>query len=273
MSYSFTMVGAAGRMGQSIIALSQNFAKGLFSLRGALETKGCPAIGEDAGRFAGLRDIGTAISADMAQALKGAQVAIDFSSPASSLALLEFCSTAPEQIPCVIGTTGFNSEQSERIEQAAKQIPLLMAANMSLGVNLLFHLTSLAAKLLGPGFDAEIIETHHRHKKDAPSGTALALRDALKNSERYQNYQDIYGREGMSQGRPQKEIGIHALRGGDIVGDHSIFFMGEGETLELSHRASSREAFAQGALSAALFLIQESRKPKIYNMADVLGLG
>ena len=275
-TYKFTMVGAAGRMGQSIIALSESFANGALSLCGALETKDSPAIGEDAGSLAGLADLGTPITGDLGQALEGAQVAIDFSSPASSLALVEFiaelCASSSRKIPCVIGSTGFSSEQIEKIEQAASQIPLLMAANMSLGVNLLLHLTSIAAELLGPGFDPEILDTHHRHKKDAPSGTALALRDALKKSKRYQGYAEIHGRKGMSPGRPEKEIGIHALRGGDVVGDHSVFFLGEGERLELSHRASSRNAFAQGALSAALFLIQQPREPKIYSMADVLGL-
>ena len=267
------MVGAAGRMGQSIIALSQSFAEGALSLSGALETENSPAIGKDAVSLAGLEPQGIPITGNIAEALKGGQVAIDFSSPASSLALLEFCSQAEKKIPCVIGTTGFSSEERKELEHFAKKLPFVMAANMSLGVNLLFHLTRLTADLLGPAFDVEIVETHHRHKKDAPSGTALALRDSLKLSKHYKDHEDTHGRKGMSQGRPQKELGIHALRGGDIVGEHSVFFLGEGEGLELKHRASSRNAFAQGALSAALFLIQRPREPKIYNMAEVLGLG
>jgi 4-hydroxy-tetrahydrodipicolinate reductase len=231
------LIGARGRMGQTIRAVA-------------------PA--ENAEVVAAF-DIGDEITA------RAADVIIDFSSPEAAEQL---CSAATDlRTPLVIGTTGHSAEQRHLLETAARTIPLVLASNFSVGVNALFSLAEKAAKILGQGFDVEIVETHHRKKKDAPSGTAKTLAEIL------QRTRDLailrHGREGIVGARDKSEIGIHSVRGGDVVGDHTVIFAGDGERLELTHRASSRETFARGALRAARWVI--GKPPGLYTMADVLG--
>jgi 4-hydroxy-tetrahydrodipicolinate reductase len=231
------LVGAAGRMGQAMAAI---------------------AISENAEIMAKL-DLGRAIS------FRDADVLIDFS---SAEATDEICAAATKsETPLVIGTTGHSAEERRRIESAARTIPVVLAANFSVGVNALLVLTELAAKILGPGFDLEIIETHHRMKKDAPSGTAKTLAEVLQQVRKTGTVR--HGREGMVGERERAEIGIHSVRGGDVVGEHTVIFAGDGERLELTHRASSRETFARGALRAARWTI--GKPAGLYSMRDVLG--
>lgn len=195
-----------------------------------------------------------------------ADVLIDFSSPSATEAICEAATKANR--PMVIGTTGHSAEQQSIIEAAAREIPIVLAANFSVGVNALFSLAELAAKILGENFDVEIIETHHRMKKDAPSGTAKTLAEILQKARGTEKIR--HGREGLIGERDKSEIGVHSVRGGDVVGDHTLIFAGDGERLELTHRASSRETFARGALRAARWVMG---KPEgLYSMRDVLGL-
>lgn len=207
---------------------------------------------------------------DLAAALTGADAVIDFTLPTLTDDLL---ATAVElKVPLVIGTTGHSDEQKEAIKAASATIPIVHASNFSTGVNLLFHLTRQAAAILGnDAFDIEVIEMHHRHKVDAPSGTARTLLDIL-NEETQTSYQDDvkHGREGHTGARPSREIGMHTLRGGDVVGDHTVIFAADGERFELTHKASSRMTFASGAVRAALWL--KDQPAGLYDMQDVLGL-
>ena len=200
-------------------------------------------------------------------------VIIDFSSPSNTLSLLKLAKKY--NLPYVIGTTGFTKKELDEIKDISDYIPIMQATNMSLGVTLLLSLVQKAAEILGPNdYDIEISEIHHHHKKDSPSGTALSLNEAVRKSEYYKNAKDINGRVGLIGERSgsSNEIGMHAIRGGDVVGDHTVYFFGEGERLELTHRASSRNTFAKGALKAAIFLSKNNLVPKQYNMKDVLGL-
>lgn len=200
--------------------------------------------------------------------LKGVHVLIDFSIPEASLEIIRRCVSL--KIPIVVGTTGFNPEQEDQIVQASREIPVLKASNMSLGVNLLFALTRMAARALkDKGFDAEIMEIHHNRKKDAPSGTAKSLESILIENMDL-NSGAVYGRGGIIGERKKDELGVMALRGGDVAGDHTVFFLGNGERLELKHQASHRGVFAAGALDAAVFLARQG--PGLYSMADVLNL-
>lgn len=206
---------------------------------------------------------------DLAAALSSAEVVIDFSSADITDGLLTACRAARK--PLVIGTTGHDAAQREAIATAARDIPIVFAANFSVGVNTLFWLTRQAARILGPGFDLEVIETHHRLKKDSPSGTARRLVEILAEARDLSYEQDTrHGRHGLVGARPPGEIGVHAVRGGDVVGEHTILFAAMGERLELTHRASNRETFALGSLRAAAWL--PGRSPGLYDMEDVLGL-
>ena len=258
--------GSAGRMGQAILRASQRNPD--IRIVAAIEVAQCTALGVDAGIHAGIGDIGVAIDADPIRALKAADVAIDFSAPAATA---EYARLAAEcRKALVIGTTGLNDNQSAIVRAAARTIPVVWAANMSLGMNLLFSLVRQAGRILKQ-YDIEIIETHHRHKKDSPSGSALRLAEAaaegagldLKTSA-------VYGREGLVGERPNTQIGIHAIRGGDVVGDHTVLFAEDGERVELTHKASNRECFAMGALKAAIWIC--SQPAGLYSMRDVLGL-
>lgn len=206
---------------------------------------------------------------DIRPLLPECDVVIDFSFHAATAALAAYCSK--HQKALVIGTTGHTEAEKAQITTCKTHIPMVWASNYSTGVNTLFWLTRKAVEILGPNFDLEVVEMHHRHKKDAPSGTATTLLEMLANARKLQLQQALrHGREGMVGERTSSEIGIHAVRGGDVVGDHTVIFAADGERVELTHKASSRETFANGALRAAIWVVKQ--KPGIYDMQDVLGL-
>ncbi len=260
------MLGASGRMGRAIISLMK---EGGLVLSGALDHSTSPFLGMDAGSVAGTDPLGVAITDSLERSLEGARVAIDFSGPAASLQAAREC--AARGVALVVGTTGFSPQEKAELLSFGAKIPLLVAPNMSVGVNLLFHLTSIAARALQQGYDVEVVEAHHRHKKDAPSGTAVRIKEVLLESLGRSEEQVIYGRQGITGERPPEQIGVHTVRGGDTVGEHTVLFMGEGERIELTHRASSRDTFARGAVRAALHLVEAD--PGVYSMNDVLQIG
>lgn len=256
--------GAAGRMGRTLVRLVQESQD--LKLVGAVEAPGHPCLGNDAGLLAGAGDMGVPI-ADALPAKFDALV--DFSLPEGSLGRVEACAAAG--LPCVVGTTGFTPEQRARIKAAAEKTAVVLSPNMSVGVNVLFHVAAELARALGPDYDIEIVEAHHRFKKDAPSGTALKVAEEIaKATGRNLAEAAVHGRGPSHPPRRPGEIGIHAIRGGDIVGEHIIYYSTLGERLELKHVAHSRETFARGALRAARWVAD--RGPGLYSMADVLGL-
>ena len=271
---AFAMVGAAGRMGLAILRAAQSpDVQGLaFEPVAALESTSSRWINK---KVADLLGASLGIASDLSfsslksEAFLAAKVAIDFSVPKSSMRALALCHE--HGIAYVLGTTGFSGQQKKQIEVLSQDIPVLMASNMSLGVNLLFYLSQVAAQHLNT-FDVEIVDLHHRYKRDAPSGTALTLKDSIKQEPPYKDFKDVYGRRGAHALRDSDELAVHTLRGGDVVGEHTVYFLGSGERLELTHRASSRDAFAQGALKAAAYLAGSERAPGLYSMRDVLGL-
>ena len=262
------IVGAAGRMGQALARCSKLMPQ--VQLVAAVEAASSPLCGKDIGLIAGVGENGVLISSDLAAAVKMADVLIDFSFHENVPVTLKHAVQYKKAV--VIGTTGLNPEERAAVDQAATAIPIVSAPNMSLGVNLLFALVEQAGKALGLDYDVEITEAHHRFKKDAPSGTALRLGEKVAQG-RKQIFRDvaIYGREGLGEERPKGQIGIHALRAADIIGDHTVLFDTEGERVEISHRATSRDAFAKGALHAGVWLAS-GKKPGLYDMQDVLGL-
>ena len=260
------VTGAGGRMGVAIInAIAANDG---IKLSGALEREGSPFLGKDAGEVAATGKMGVRITDNPDKAIKKADVIIDFSTPDATMRVLE--SAAPLGVSMVIGTTGFSHHQREHIKEVARKTSIVMAPNMSIGVNLLLKLVSDAARILGPDYDIEIIEAHHRHKKDAPSGTALRIAEVIAESVgRDLSKVAVYERNGIIGERRPEEIGIQTVRAGDIVGDHTVMFGGIGERIEIVHKASSRATFAMGAVKAALWL---SDKPDgLFDMQDVLG--
>lgn len=261
------IIGAAGRMGQALLRCAKPMAD--VQVVAAVEQAGSPLACKDPGLFAGIGETGLSITVDLAAAVKAADVVIDFSfhEVVPQTARL----AAQQGRAMVLGTTGLSPEERSAVEQASRSIPIVWAPNMSLGVNLLFALVQQAGKALGVEYDVEIVEAHHRFKRDAPSGTALRLGEKVAEG-RGQTFKDVavFGREGLGGERPRGEIGIHAVRAADIIGDHSVLFATDGERVEISHRATSRDAFAKGALRAALWL--SGRKPGLYDMQDVLGL-
>jgi len=261
------ILGATGRMGHALVdAVLQNPA---LKLSAALALPGSPGFGADAGSLVGRPATGVIVGNDLAEAAAAAEVFVDFTRPEGTLAALDSCVAHGRSI--VIGTTGFDAAQKQHIAAAALKIPLCMAANFSVGVNICLRLLEVAAKSLGPGYDVEIVEAHHRGKVDAPSGTALRMGEAVAGAlGRKLDDCAIHGRRGTTGARDATSIGFAVVRGGDIVGDHSVMFLGEGERVEISHKASSRANFAQGALRAALWL--RDRVPGHYEMRDVLGL-
>ena len=261
------VVGAAGRMGRTITRLIEETEGAALS--GALEHAGSPALGEDAGGLAGLKPLGVALTDDALPLVVDAQGIIDFSTPETSVALAALAAQA--RIVHVIGTTGFSPEHLAAIEAASRHATIVRSGNMSLGVNLLAGLVRQAAAALGETFDIEIVEMHHRMKVDAPSGTALMLGEAAAEG-LDANLADraVRGRDGLTGARDSGKIGFAALRGGTVVGDHSVILAGAGERLELTHRAEDRAIFARGAIKAALWA--RDKKPGQYTMADVLGL-
>jgi 4-hydroxy-tetrahydrodipicolinate reductase len=238
------------------------------SLTGALDVAGSPAIGQDAGALSG-QPVGTLITADLRVGLANSQVLIDFTRPEGTLAHLKVCRELG--VAVVIGTTGFTDEQKAEIAEVAKAIPIMMAPNMSVGVNVTLKLLEMAAKALSTGYDIEIVEAHHRHKVDAPSGTALKMGEVIANA-LGRDLKDcaVYAREGVTGERDPSSIGFATIRGGDIVGDHTVLFAGTGERIEISHKSSSRATYAQGSLRAVRFLA--ARQCGLFDMFDVLGL-
>ena len=260
--------GAAGRMGRMVVRTAHETDG--FKLAGALEREDSPWLGQDPALLAGCPASGLKIVSDPLPLLLGADAIIDFSLPAASVALAGLAAQA--RIVDVIGTTGLSDDDLDRIGAAARHASIVRSGNMSLGVNLLAALTRRAAAALGPDFDIEIVEMHHRMKVDAPSGTALMLGEAAAQG-RNVSLRDhsARGRDGLTGARRAGDIGFASLRGGTVVGDHSVVFAGEGERVTLSHHAEDRALFARGALHAALWA--KDRKPGLYSMADVLGLG
>jgi 4-hydroxy-tetrahydrodipicolinate reductase len=261
------VVGAAGRMGGRLISLIKDSTS--LSLSGAVETSGHRAIGIDAGEQAGCGRLGVAITDHLPVLLEQGAVVIDFSSPASSLANL--VEVAKRKRAMVIGTTGFTSQETDDLKRLARQVPCVFSPNMSVGVNVLFKTLAEIAKTLGEEYDIEVIEAHHRLKKDAPSGTAMKIAEVLARAmNRDLGQVGVYERHGMIGERTRNEIGVQSIRGGDIVGDHTVLFCGMGERIEVTHRAHSRDAFARGALRAARWVV--TQPPGLYDMLDVLGL-
>lgn len=260
------VTGAAGRMGTQIVRLVR--ATEGMAVSGAVERPG-PAVGQDAGALAGLGPIGVAVVDDLGKALGGASAVIDFTSHDASARHAEVC--AERGVPLVIGSTGFTPEAKARVAAAARKVPIVLSPNMSVGVNVLFELVRQAARILGDGYDVEIVELHHKRKRDAPSGTAVRLGEvAAEALGRDPKDALAYARHGILGERPPWQIGVQTLRGGDVVGEHTVFFCGEGERVELTHRATSRDQFARGAVRAAQWIA--GRPPGLHDMADVLGL-
>jgi 4-hydroxy-tetrahydrodipicolinate reductase len=256
--------GACGRMGRTLVRLVEE--SGDLELVGAAEAAGHPCIGSDAGPLAGVGDLGIKVSDTLP---KKFDVMIDFSLPEGSIERIEACAAAA--IPCVVGTTGFSPEARKRIEAAARKTAIVFSPNMSVGVNVLFHAAAELARTLGPDYDIEIVEAHHRFKKDAPSGTAIKLAEEIAAATRRNLAESaVHGRGPGHGARKAGEIGIHAIRGGDIVGEHIVYYTALGERLELKHVAHSRDTFARGALRAARWVAD--RGHGLYSMADVLGL-
>ncbi len=259
--------GAAGRMGRLLVALAAE--RPVLRVAGAIEAAGHPALGQDAGVLAGTAPLGVAIGSDLGAVCRREHVVLDFTIPEATLAHARTAAAAGAGL--VIGTTGLTPEQDRELRRVAGTTRAVITPNYSIGITVLTELVAQAARLLGDGFDAEIVETHHHHKRDAPSGTALALGRALA-AARGQDFDavKVLAREGMVGARRPGEIGIVALRSGDVVGDHTVVFGGLGERLELTHRAQSRESLVRGALRAAEWVA--SRPAGIYAMRDVLGL-
>ena len=264
--HRIAVAGASGRMGHMLIEAIA--AADDCVLAGALDIAASPAIGTDASAFLG-RASGVAITADLAAGLQGAQVLIDFTRPEGTLAHVQACRA--QGVNLVIGTTGFSDAQKAEIAAAAQDIAIVLAPNMSVGVNVTLKLLEMAAKALSTGYDIEIIEAHHRHKVDAPSGTALRMGEVIADA-LGRDLKDcaVYAREGVTGERDPSSIGFATIRGGDIVGDHTVLFAGTGERIEISHKSSNRSGYAQGSLRAVRFLAD--KKTGLFNMFDVLNL-
>lgn len=261
------IVGAAGRMGRTLIqAVLENDG---LTLGAATERAGSSLIGADAGEVAGVGKLGVAIVDDLAKVAKDFDVVIDFTSPAATLQHLKFCRENGKQM--VIGTTGLDEGQKQSVAAATGDIGIVFAPNMSVGVNLCFKLLDLAARVMGDEADIEIIEAHHRHKVDAPSGTALRMGEVVAQAlGRDLKEVAVYGREGQTGPRERQTIGFETIRAGDVVGEHSVWFAVNGERVEIAHKASSRMTFANGAVRAARWIA--GRGMGLYDMQDVLGL-
>lgn len=266
MTVRVGITGAAGRMGRTLVEAVEA-AEGI-RLAAALERPDSSLVGADAGELAGQGKNGVVVAGELSQVIADIDVLVDFSVPEATLANVELC--AEHGVAIVIGTTGFTPQQQARIDAAAERIPLCKASNFSTGVNLCFKLLDMAARVLGDDVDVEIIEAHHRHKIDAPSGTALSMGGVVANAlGRDLAEVAVYGREGQTGARDRDTIGFATVRAGDIVGDHTVMFAAEGERIEITHKASSRMSFARGAVRAARWLA--GRDAGSYDMQDVLG--
>lgn len=264
---NIAVLGADGRMGRALVR-AVVAAGPEAKLTAATERAGSPALGQDAGVVASGQALSVPISAGV-PATGAADVWIDFTVPAATVAYTEAAVAAGAGL--VIGTTGLSAAEKAAIDRAAKKVPVVFAANYSIGVNVMLKLIADAAQTLGPSYDLEIVETHHRAKRDAPSGTALRLAEALAEATGRDLAKEArYERHGEIGARPATQIGVQTLRGGDVVGDHTVFFLGQGDRVEITHRASSRDTFAVGAVRAALWL--KGRPAGLYDMRNVLGL-
>ncbi len=261
------VAGAAGRMGGLIIHAIA--AHDQTELAGAFEAPGNPTVGRPIAEVVGLAGASGMMGDDVVQALAEADVLIDFTAPVATMKNIAAAAEAGKAM--VIGTTGLDAAQQDEIKKQAIRIPVVYAPNMSMGMNLMFKLVGMMAKVLGEGYALELVEAHHDQKKDAPSGTAVKLLSELA-AARGWDAEDVcqHGRQGMVGARPKDEIGVSVIRGGDIVGDHTVYFIGQGERLEFTHRAHSRGTFTQGAMRAALWVADKA--PGLYDMQDVLGL-
>jgi len=261
------ITGAAGRMGRSLIEACQQTSA--IDITVALEHPDSSLLGSDAGELVGVGKLGVLVGAELAAVVDDFDVLIDFTRPETTLANLEICRQAGRRM--VIGTTGFSEQEKAQIKAAAQHIGVVFAPNMSVGVNVCLKLLDVAARVLGDEVDIEVIEAHHRHKVDAPSGTALRMGEVVAEA-LGRDLKDcaVYGREGHTGERDRKTIGFETIRAGDIVGDHTVLFAGTGERIEITHKASSRMTFANGAVRAASWLT--GQKTGLYDMRDVLGL-
>lgn len=261
------VTGAAGRMGGRIVNIIED-TDGI-ELSGALEHPEHYALGQDVGEVAGVGEIGVRVTSDLEGAMKSADVLIDFTFPDVSIKNLRLIKSLKKA--AVIGSTGFSGEDMSEVKGLASEIPCVLAPNMSVGVNVMLKLVAEAARTLGDEFDIELVETHHRMKKDAPSGTAMKLAEvAARSVGRSLSEVGVFERLGMIGARRKEEIGVQTLRGGDVVGDHTVFFFGTGERLEITHRATDRDTFASGAVRAAMWIA--GKAAGLYDMHDVLEL-
>jgi len=261
------VAGAAGRMGKRIIQVAA--AHPQAEVAAAFEAPGHPAVGRPLSEVAGVAGLNLMVGDDPAAALAAAEVLVDFTAPASSLKNLALAAGMGKA--CVIGTTGLSEAQKNDLAELARKAPVVYTPNMSVGMNFMFQLVGMMAKILGPDYALEVLEAHHDQKKDAPSGTAVRLIEQLAAARGWDAQKVVtHGRVGQVGARPKEEIGVSVIRGGDIVGEHTVYFIGQGERLELTHRAQSRDTFVQGALRAALWV--KGRAPGLYDVADVLGL-
>ena len=261
------VVGAAGKMGKTLVAMIQESP--YLDLAAAVDQPGLQVIGQDVGTVAGIGEMGVFIADDLAQVVADIDVLIDFTIAAATEKNIEICHEAGTRI--VIGTTGLSESQTARLDEISSSIPVVFASNYSIGVNAAFQLVEMAAGIFGDTVDVEIIESHHRHKVDAPSGTALSLGEHVaKGLGRELSSVSQHGRHGLTGARDRETIGFHAVRGGEIVGEHTVMFIAGGERLEITHRAQSRVNFAEGALRAAGWVVRQA--PGRYDMLDVLGL-
>lgn len=267
MTVRIAVTGALGRMGRALIEAVQQSPT--LSLGAAIVLPDSSVIGADAGEVVGLGHLGVPIVGDLSQVMQDFDVLIDFTTPKATLANVALC--AAHHKAMVIGTTGFSVEQKQTFERDVAPMPVVFASNFSTGVNLCFKLLEIAAKVVGNDADIEIVEAHHRHKVDSPSGTALSMGEVVANAlGRDLQQVAVYGREGQNGPRARETIGFATMRGGDVVGDHTVAFLSDGERIEITHKASSRMAFARGAVRAAEWLAPQPAG--LYDMGDVLGL-
>lgn len=267
MALRIGVFGATGKMGRRIIELAGGDKD--FAVTAAIEYPGHPALGQSLSALFGLRSLDVSLVGSLQKVINDIECIIAFATPEATLDCIREAHS--ERKPVVIGTTGFTPAHLDEIRRLSQHLPCLMSANMSIGVNVLLALSKQVAKLLGHAFDIEIVEAHHSAKRDAPSGTAIMLGEAIADAtNRVFSASAVYGRQGIVGPRPKSEIGIHAVRGGDIVGDHTILFAGQGERIEITHRAHSRDNFARGALLAAQFIVRQPAG--LYTMQDALKL-
>jgi 4-hydroxy-tetrahydrodipicolinate reductase len=255
--------GCTGRMGTTNVRVFHSDKE--VKIVGGVVEKGNPFVGMDVGEVAGIGRLGVSVSDNIEDYISLCDVVVDFSVPSATFQLVDIALKHKKKL--VIGTTGLSEDIMKKILEASESIAIVQSPNFSVGVNLMLELTKVATQVLGEDFDIELVEVHHNKKKDSPSGTALKILEVIKSIRK--DYKTIYGREGIIGERPKEEIGVFAVRGGDVVGDHTVMYLGYGERLEIAHRATSRETFSRGALRAAKFLMTKDKG--FYTMKDVLG--